>query len=74
MGSLAAFGWWIEPRLTAVHLAELLAMPKTRVSSISRRGDIPTVRSGPREARYRPEDIGTWIAGARPYGLAAPQS
>jgi hypothetical protein len=29
---------------------ELLAIPKARVWSMSRRGDIPTVRTGPREA------------------------
>jgi predicted DNA-binding transcriptional regulator AlpA len=29
---------------------------------MSRRGEIPTVRIGPREVRYRPEDIKAWIA------------
>jgi hypothetical protein len=44
------FGSSTEPVLTAVHVTELLAIPKTRVSSMSRRGDIPTVRTDPREA------------------------
>ena len=48
--------------LTAVQVAELLAVPRTRVWSMSRRGEIPTVRIGPREVRYRPEDIDAWIA------------
>jgi excisionase family DNA binding protein len=43
--------------MTAGQVAELLAVPKTRVWSMSRRGEIPTVRIGPREVRYRPEDI-----------------
>ena len=51
-----------EPLMTAVEVAELLAVPKTRVWSMSRRGEIPTVRIGPREVRYRPEDIDRWIA------------
>ena len=51
-----------EPLLTAVQGAQLLAVPKTRVWSMSRRGEIPTVRLGPREVRYRPEDINAWIA------------
>ncbi len=51
------------PLLTAVQVAELLAVPKTRrVWSMSRRGEIPTVRIGPREVRYRREDIDIWIA------------
>jgi len=29
---------------------------------MSRRGEIPTVRLGPREVRYRPQDIEAWIA------------
>ena len=48
--------------MTAGQVAELLAVPKTRVWSMSRRGEIPTVRIGPREVRYRPEDIEAWIA------------
>ncbi len=48
--------------LTAVQVAELLSVPKTRVWSMSRRGEIPTVRLGPREVRYRPADIEQWIA------------
>jgi excisionase family DNA binding protein len=51
-----------EPLLTAVEVAELLAVPKTRVRSMSRRGEIPTVRIGLREVRYRPDDIDRWIA------------
>ena len=51
-----------ERLLTAVQVAELLAVPKTRVWSMSRRGEIPTVRIGAREVRYRPEDIDAWIA------------
>jgi excisionase family DNA binding protein len=51
-----------EPLLTAVQVAELLSVPKTRVWSMSRRGEIPTVRIGLREVRYRPEDIDRWIA------------
>jgi excisionase family DNA binding protein len=51
-----------EPLLAAVQVADLLAVPKTRVWSMSRRGEIPTVRIGPREVRYRPEDIDKWIA------------
>lgn len=51
-----------EPLLTAVQVAELLAVPKARVWSMSRRGEIPTVRIGAREMRYRPEDIDAWIA------------
>lgn len=51
-----------ERLLTAVQVADLLAVPKTRVWSMSRRGEIPTVRIGPREVRYRPEDIDAWIA------------
>ncbi len=51
-----------QPLLTAVQVAELLAVPKTRVWSMSRRGEIPTVRVGRREVRYRPEDIERWIA------------
>jgi len=51
-----------EPLMTAVQVAELLAVPKTRVWSMSRRGEIPTVRIGPREVRYRREDIDIWIA------------
>ncbi|MHB8656547.1 MAG: helix-turn-helix transcriptional regulator [Solirubrobacteraceae bacterium] len=50
-----------ESLLTAVQVAELLSVPKTRVWSMSRR-EIPTVRLGPREVRYRPEDIDNWIA------------
>jgi excisionase family DNA binding protein len=60
-----------EPLLTAVQVAELLAVPKTRVWSMSRRGEIPTVRIGSRELRYRPADIEAWIARrttARPRG------
>ena len=51
-----------EPLLTAIQVAELLSVPKTRVWSMSRRGEIPTVRIGAREVRYRREDIDTWIA------------
>jgi excisionase family DNA binding protein len=51
-----------QPLLTAEQVAALLAVPKTRVWSMSRRGEIPTVRIGPREVRYRPEDLETWIA------------
>lgn len=51
-----------EPLLTAVQVAELLSVPKTRVWSMSRRGEIPTVRIGSREVRYRREDIDAWIA------------
>lgn len=57
--------------LTAVEVADLLAVPKTRIWSMSRRGEIPTVRLGPREVRYRPEDIDVWIArrtSSRPRG------
>ena len=50
------------PLLTAVQVAELLSVPKPRVWSMSRRGEIPTVRIGPREVRYRAEDIERWIA------------
>jgi excisionase family DNA binding protein len=60
-----------ERLLTAGEVAELLAVPKTRVWSMSRRGEIPTVRLGPREVRYRPEDIERWIArrtSSRPRG------
>jgi excisionase family DNA binding protein len=60
-----------EPLLTAVQVAELLSVPKTRVWSMSRRGEIPTVRLGPHEVRYRPEDIDQWIARrttSRPHG------
>jgi len=41
------------------------------VWSMSRRGEIPTVRIGAREVRYRPEDIDQWIArrtSSRPRG------
>jgi excisionase family DNA binding protein len=48
--------------MTAVEVADLLAVPTTRVWSMSRRGEIPTVRLGPREVRYRPQDIEAWIA------------
>jgi excisionase family DNA binding protein len=48
--------------MTAVQVAELLAVPKTRVWSMSGRGEIPTVRIGAHEVRYRPEDIEAWIA------------
>jgi len=48
--------------MTAVQVAELLAVPKTRVWSMSRRDEIPTVWIGPREVRYRREDIDIWIA------------
>ena len=51
-----------EPLLTAIQVAELLAVPTTRVWSMSRRGEIPTVRIGRREVRYRREDIDAWIA------------
>lgn len=51
-----------QPLMTAAQVAQLLAVPKTRVWSMSRRGEIPTVRIGPRELRYRPEDIEAWIA------------
>lgn len=51
-----------ESLLTAVQVAEMLAVPKARVWSMSRRGEIPTVRIGAREVRYRPEDIDKWIA------------
>jgi excisionase family DNA binding protein len=51
-----------ERLLKAEEVAVLLAVPKTRVWSMSRRGEIPTVRIGPREVRYRPEDIDAWIA------------
>ena len=51
-----------EPLLTAVDVAKLLSVPKTRVWSMSRRGEIPTVRIGAREVCYRAEDIDAWIA------------
>jgi excisionase family DNA binding protein len=60
-----------EPLLTAVQVAELLSVPKTRVWSMSRRGEIPTVRIGLRDVRYRREDIDAWIArrtSSRPRG------
>ena len=60
-----------ELLMTAVEVAELLAVPKTRVWSMSPRGEIPTVRIGPREVRYRREDIDIWIArrtSSRPRG------
>jgi excisionase family DNA binding protein len=60
-----------EPLLTAVQVAELLSVPKTRVWSMSRRGETPTVRIGSREVRYRREDIDAWIArrtSSRPRG------
>jgi excisionase family DNA binding protein len=58
--------------LTAVEVADLLAVPKTRVWSMSRRGKIPTVRIGAREVRYRAEDIDQWTARrttSRPRGI-----
>ncbi len=51
-----------QPLLTAPEVAKLLAVSRERVWSMSRRGEIPTVRLGPREVRYRPEDIDQWIA------------
>ena len=51
-----------ERLLTAVEVADLLSVPKTRVWSMSRRGEIPTVRLGRREVRYRPQDVDAWIA------------
>lgn len=48
--------------MTAFEVADLLAVPKTRVRSMSRRGEIPTVRLGLREVRYRRQDIDAWIA------------
>jgi excisionase family DNA binding protein len=60
-----------QPLLTAPEVAKLLAVSRERVWSISRRGEIPTVRLGPREVRYRPEDIDAWIArrtSSRPRG------
>jgi excisionase family DNA binding protein len=59
---LASYSAVSSRLMTAVQVAELLAAPKTRVWSMSRRGEIPTVRIGPREVRYRPEDIEAWIA------------
>jgi excisionase family DNA binding protein len=60
-----------QPLLTAPEVAKLLAVSRERVWSMSRRGEIPTVRLGPREVRYRPEDIDAWIArrtSSRPRG------
>jgi excisionase family DNA binding protein len=60
-----------EPLLTAPEVAKLLAVSRERVWSMSRRGEIPTVRIGAREVRYRPEDIEQWIArrtSSRPRG------
>jgi excisionase family DNA binding protein len=51
-----------ERLLTAVQVAEMLAIPKALVWSMSRRGEITTVRIGAREVRYRAEDIEKWIA------------
>jgi excisionase family DNA binding protein len=51
-----------RPLMTADQVAELLAVPKARVWSMSRRGEIPTVRIGPRDVRYRAEDVDAWIA------------
>jgi len=51
-----------ERLMTALEVADLLAVPKTRVWSMSRRGEIPTVRLGSREVRYRRQDIEAWIA------------
>ena len=47
--------------LTAEQVAEILAVPRTRVWAMSRRGEIPTVRLGPREVRYREQDVESWI-------------
>lgn len=58
--------------MTAGQVAERLAVPKTRVWSMSRRGEIPTVRIGLREVRYgdgeASVEIGTWevLAGRLP--------
>ena len=51
-----------EPLLTVVEVAELLKVRRQRVWSMSRRGELPTIRLGTREVRYRPEGIGKWIA------------
>lgn len=48
--------------LTAEQVAEILAVPKQRVWAMSRRGEIPTVRLGPRDVRYQTDDIEAWIA------------
>jgi excisionase family DNA binding protein len=59
---LASYSVMSARLMTAGQVAELLAVHKTRVWTMSRRGEIPTVRIGPREVRYRPEDIDAWIA------------
>ena len=49
--------------LSADEVAELLGVPRAFVYSLSRRGELPTVRLGERYVRYRAQSVHEWIAG-----------
>ena len=66
--SVAGAGGMPEPLLTAVQVAELLAVPKTGVCSMSRREEIPTVRIG--AARGSLSAGGHRRGGRAPHGMA----
>jgi excisionase family DNA binding protein len=49
--------------LTADEVALLLGVPRAFIYTLSRRGELPTVRVGERYLRYRAQSIQDWIAG-----------
>lgn len=54
-----------EPLLTADQVAERLQFRRERIWAMTRRGELPVVRIGPRDLRYDPTDIEAWIARRR---------
>jgi excisionase family DNA binding protein len=50
----------MRPLLDADEVARFLNVPKRRVWQMSRRGEIPTVRIGPRQLRFDPDDLEAW--------------
>jgi excisionase family DNA binding protein len=47
--------------LTADDVADVLAVPRSFVYSLARRGELPTVRVGDRYVRFRAEALDRWI-------------
>jgi excisionase family DNA binding protein len=58
--------------LTADKVAEILGIPKGHVYALARRGQLPTVRIGPRFVRFDPRDLELWLnrrTTTRPRGM-----
>ncbi len=57
--------------LTIPEVAAFLGVPKGYTYELARRGDLPTVRVGPKYLRVRASDLRAWLDRARTKGLSS---